>query len=165
MRKIEQNVDKLRTAGAAFIEREMKAFMDDVINDTFVPDLVTDTEPRLCARYSRMPEKFKRLHIDTWSGPRGQEIIDASPTLTYQWNFRSGWCVSEHPLIAILFVWYDGKSHVVGLDGPSKLAVLSFAEAQNRLYHSQTLYTQSEIEAFKQQTAENLIYLQNFVHP
>jgi len=157
--------NKLRTQGAAFVEREVKRFMEKVVSGKFVAEFVTNTEPALHACYARLPAAYKQLHIDTWSGPRGQEIIDAATTETFMWNYRSGWCVSEHPSMSILFVWYDHYTQVIGLAGPSKPAVMSFAESENRLYSSRSLYTASEVNDFNDKAVENVVYLQDFVHP
>lgn len=160
-----QEKNKLRTQGAEFVEREMKRFMEKIVSGRFVPEHVTNTEPTMHACYARLPAAYKQLHMDTWSSPRGQEIIDSAPTQMYQWNFATGWCVSEHPSVSILFIWYDQFAQVIGLAGPTKPAVLSFADSENRLYSSRTLYTDAEVSEFNDKAVENVVYLQDFVHP
>ena len=159
------NIHAKRIKGAHFVERETNKFLAKVVGGTFTADFVTKTQPALQAKYSRLSAAYKKVHIDTWSGPRGQEIIDNSPTEMFMWNFLSGWCVSEHKRIAILFIWYDCMVECIGLNGPSKAAVVSFAASENRLYHSRTLYTDAEINNFNANVSENVIYLENFVHP
>lgn len=156
---------KMRAQGAAFVEREVKRFMEKIVSGKFVAEFVSTTEPAIYGCYARVPAAFKKLHIKTWSSPRGQEIIDSTPTQMYQWNYTSGWCVSEHPSMSLLLIWYDLHTQVIGLAGPTKPSVLSYAAFENRLHSSRTLYTEREISNFNSATEENVIYLQNFVHP
>ena len=163
--KISQDKNKLRIKGAEFVERETQRFIDKVVGGKFVPEFVTNTEPAMKACYARIPAAFKQLHIETWSSSRGQEIIDAAPTEHFMWNYPSGWCVTEHRLMSILLIWYDEFTQAVGLAGPTKPAVLSFAAGEERLYSSRILYTDAEVNDFNDKAVENVIYLQDFVHP
>ena len=157
--------NKMRSQGAAFVERETRRFIEKVVGGKFVPEFVTNTDPAMKACYARIPAAYKQLHIETWSSPRGQEIIDAAPTEHFMWNYPSGWCVTEHPMMSILLIWYDEYTQAVGLAGPSKPAVLSFAAGEERLYSSRILYTAAEVSDFNDKAVENVIYLQDFVHP
>lgn len=157
--------NKLRVIGAEFVERETQRFIDKVVRGKFVPEFVTNTEPAIKGCYARVPAAFKKLHAETWNSPRGQEIIDSTPTQMYQWNYHSGWCVSEHPSMSLLVIWYDLYTQVIGLAGPTEPAVLSFADGEERLHSSRILYTDAEVNDFNEKAVENVIYLQNFVHP
>lgn len=161
----QQEKELLRIKGADFIARESQRFIKKMINGKFVAEFISTTEPKLYGSYARVPAAFKKLHMETWTSPRGQEIIDSTPTQMYQWNFHSGWCVSEHPSMSLLLIWYNRCAQVIGLAGPTKPAVLSYAALENRLYSSRTLYTEREINNFNLTTEENVIYIQNFVHP
>jgi len=159
------NTNDLECTGARFVKREMDRFSEMLINESFQSDLVTKTNPPIHAKYARVPAQYKQRHIDLWTSNRAQEIVDASaPTDKWMWNFPVGWCVSEHPTMTLLFIWYMPHSLVIGLDGPVRDAVVAFAKSEQSLYASKLLYTDDEITSFGRHYGK-IVYLQNHVTP
>lgn len=159
------DVHCLKCEGALFVKNEIDRFYESVLNESFIADYITTTEPAIHAKYASVPAEYQAMHKRIWATSRGQQIIDNSnPHEQWMWRTPVGYAVSEHTALALLFIWYMPHAIVIGLDGRKRDSVIAYCKSEGKVYHSRALYTGDEIKAFNKHKPK-IAYLKNYVNP